>query len=45
MRAKIRSGDKAAMLAAGTSYSDVQQATGCNRATVAKIAKRSKQAA
>jgi hypothetical protein len=39
MRAKIRSGDKAAMLAAGTSYSDVQEATGC-RATVAKIAKR-----
>jgi hypothetical protein len=28
------------MLAAGTSYSDVQEATGCSRATVAKIAKR-----
>jgi DNA invertase Pin-like site-specific DNA recombinase len=32
----------AAMLAAGTSYSAVQEATGCSRATVAKIAKRSK---
>jgi DNA invertase Pin-like site-specific DNA recombinase len=30
----------AAMLAAGTSYSAVQEATGCSRATVAKIAKR-----
>jgi DNA invertase Pin-like site-specific DNA recombinase len=30
----------ATMLAAGTSYSDVQKATGCSRATVAKIAKR-----
>ena len=30
----------AAMLAAGTSYSAVQAATGCSRATVAKIAKR-----
>jgi DNA invertase Pin-like site-specific DNA recombinase len=30
----------AQMLAAGTSYSDVQRATGCSRATVAKIAKR-----
>jgi DNA invertase Pin-like site-specific DNA recombinase len=29
----------AAMLAAGTSYSEVQEATGCSRATVAKIAK------
>jgi len=45
MRAKIRSGDKAAMLAAGTSYSAVQDATGCSRATVAKIAKRVKVAA
>jgi uncharacterized protein YerC len=27
------------MLAAGTSYSDIQQATGCSRATIAKIAK------
>jgi DNA invertase Pin-like site-specific DNA recombinase len=35
----------ATMLAAGTSYSDVQEATGCSRATVAKIAKRSKVAA
>lgn len=30
----------AAMLAAGTSYSAVQAATGCSRATVAKISKR-----
>jgi DNA invertase Pin-like site-specific DNA recombinase len=30
----------ASMLAAGTSYSDIQEATGCSRATVAKIAKR-----
>jgi DNA invertase Pin-like site-specific DNA recombinase len=30
----------AAMLASGTSYSAVQAATGCSRATVAKIAKR-----
>jgi uncharacterized protein YerC len=28
------------MLAAGTSYSDIQQATGCSRATIAKVAKR-----
>ena len=34
----------AAMLAAGTSYSDVQKATGCSRATVAKVAKRAKDA-
>jgi hypothetical protein len=32
------------VLKAGHSYSDVQEATGCSRATVAKIAKR-KQAA
>ena len=32
------------MLAAGTSYSDVQKATGCSRATVAKVAKRAKAA-
>jgi DNA invertase Pin-like site-specific DNA recombinase len=35
----------AAMLKAGQSYSDVQEATGCSRATVAKIAKRAKAAA
>jgi len=35
----------ASMLAAGTSYSAVQEATGCSRATVAKIAKRVKAAA
>jgi DNA invertase Pin-like site-specific DNA recombinase len=35
----------ATMLAAGTSYSDIQDAVGCSRATVAKIAKRQKQAA
>jgi DNA invertase Pin-like site-specific DNA recombinase len=33
----------AEMLAAGTSYSAVQAATGCSRATVAKIAKRVRQ--
>jgi DNA invertase Pin-like site-specific DNA recombinase len=40
-----RNGKIAAMLRAGASYSDVQEATGCSRATVAKIAKRTKQAA
>jgi DNA invertase Pin-like site-specific DNA recombinase len=35
----------ATMLAAGTSYSDIQEATGCSRATIAKIAKRAKAAA
>ncbi|MEA2831392.1 MAG: hypothetical protein QOF22_2140 [Bradyrhizobium sp.] len=35
----------ATMLAAGTSYTAVQEATGCSRATVAKIAKRLKVAA
>jgi DNA invertase Pin-like site-specific DNA recombinase len=40
-----RNGRIAAMLAAGTSYSAIQEATGCSRATVAKIAKRVKQAA
>jgi DNA invertase Pin-like site-specific DNA recombinase len=35
----------ATMLAAGTSYSTIQEATGCSRATVAKIAKRAKAAA
>jgi DNA invertase Pin-like site-specific DNA recombinase len=42
---KRRNDRIAAMLAAGTSYSAVQNATGCSRATVAKIAKRVKQAA
>jgi DNA invertase Pin-like site-specific DNA recombinase len=42
---KRRNDRIAAMLAAGTSYSAVQNATGCSRATVAKIAKRIKQAA
>jgi DNA invertase Pin-like site-specific DNA recombinase len=37
---KRRNARIAAMLATGTSYSDVQEATGCSRATVAKIAKR-----
>jgi DNA invertase Pin-like site-specific DNA recombinase len=37
---KRRNARIAAMLAAGTSYSDVQEAIGCSRATVAKIAKR-----
>jgi DNA invertase Pin-like site-specific DNA recombinase len=35
----------AAMLRAGASYSAVQEATGCGRATVAKIAKRVRKAA
>lgn len=34
----------ATMLASGTSYSAIQTATGCSRATVAKIAKRAKAA-
>jgi DNA invertase Pin-like site-specific DNA recombinase len=38
---KRRNNRIAQMLAAGTSYTDVQRATGCSRATVAKIAKRS----
>jgi uncharacterized protein YerC len=33
------------MLRSGSSYSDVQEATGCSRATVAKIAKRDQKAA
>ncbi len=37
---KRRNARIATMLAAGTSYSAVQEATGCSRATVAKIAKR-----
>ena len=40
-----RSAKIAAMLAAGRSYSDVQEAFGCSRATVARIAKRSQKAA
>jgi DNA invertase Pin-like site-specific DNA recombinase len=35
----------ASMLAAGASWSDIQAATGCSRATIAKIAKRGKHAA
>jgi DNA invertase Pin-like site-specific DNA recombinase len=42
---KRRNNRIAAMLAAGTSYTAVQEATGCSRATVAKIAKRLKAAA
>lgn len=42
---KRRNARIAAMLAAGTSYSDIQEATGCSRATVAKIAKRRQAAA
>ncbi|WP_050420316.1 recombinase family protein [Bradyrhizobium tropiciagri] len=34
----------ATMLAAGTSYSAIQEATGCSRATIAKIAKRAPKA-
>ncbi len=37
---KRRNNRIAAMLASGTSYSEIQKATGCSRATVAKIAKR-----
>jgi DNA invertase Pin-like site-specific DNA recombinase len=42
---KKRNAKIGAMLAAGTSYSAVQAATGCSRATVAKIAKRVQQVA
>jgi DNA invertase Pin-like site-specific DNA recombinase len=42
---KRRNARIAAMLAAGTSYSAIQDAMGCSRATVAKIAKRDHQAA
>lgn len=41
---KRRNSRIATMLAAGTSYSAIQDATGCSRATIAKIAKRSKAA-
>jgi DNA invertase Pin-like site-specific DNA recombinase len=37
---KRRNARIAAMLAARTSYTDIQKATGCSRATVAKVAKR-----
>lgn len=37
---KARNNGIAAMLRAGSSYSQIQAATGCGRATVAKIAKR-----
>jgi DNA invertase Pin-like site-specific DNA recombinase len=40
-----RNGDIAAMLAAKQSWSMIQRATGCSRATVAKIAKRERPAA
>jgi DNA invertase Pin-like site-specific DNA recombinase len=33
------------MLASGLSWGEIQRATGCSRATIAKIAKRTKQAA
>jgi hypothetical protein len=33
------------MIAAGQSWNTIQAATGCSRATIAKIAKRLKQAA
>jgi DNA invertase Pin-like site-specific DNA recombinase len=42
---KRRNGKIATMLKAGTSYSDIQEATGCSRATIAKIARRAKQVA
>jgi DNA invertase Pin-like site-specific DNA recombinase len=37
---KKRNGKIAAMLRSGASYSAVQEATACSRATIAKIAKR-----
>jgi DNA invertase Pin-like site-specific DNA recombinase len=40
-----RNGKIASMLASGASYSAVQEAVGCSRATVAKIAKRARKAA
>jgi DNA invertase Pin-like site-specific DNA recombinase len=42
---KRRNARIAAMLASKTSYSAIQEATGCSRATVAKIAKRQRKAA
>ena len=42
---KRRNAKIATMLAAGTSYSAIQDATGCSRATIAKIAKRAQKAA
>ncbi len=42
---KRRNARIAAMLAAGTSYTEVQKATGCSRATVAKQARIARQAA
>jgi DNA invertase Pin-like site-specific DNA recombinase len=39
---KRRNARIAAMLAARTSYTDIQKATGCSRATVAKVAKRAR---
>ena len=42
---KRRNSRIATMLAAGTSYSAIQDATGCSRATIAKIAKRTAAAA
>jgi DNA invertase Pin-like site-specific DNA recombinase len=41
---KKRNARIATMLKAGTSYSDIQDAVGCSRATVAKLAKRMKAA-
>ena len=40
---KRRNARIATMLTAGTSYSAIQDATGCSRATIAKIAKRPKE--
>lgn len=42
---KARNDGIAAMLRAGSSYSQIQAATGCGRATVAKIAKRAAEVA
>jgi uncharacterized protein YerC len=41
----VRNGGIASMLEAGQSWTTIQNATGCSRATIGKIAKRLKQAA
>ena len=41
---KRRNAKISAMLKAGASYSPVQEATGCSRATVAKLAERARAA-
>ena len=41
----VRNDGIARMIAAGQSWTSIQAATGCSRATIAKIAKRAKHAA